>query len=114
MSESHLPDCLLSCRDAGAGLVISHIKLDNFLSLNLRILSVRTGGRQLVITGAMMVSRSSSGARAGVGGASVTSPMWMPRMSTSLTIYREIVNTTITPLAVSPVELDQRVPAAQD
>ena len=42
VSESHLPDCLFSCRDAGAGLVISHIKLDNFLSLNLRILSVRT------------------------------------------------------------------------
>ena len=46
VSESHLPDCLLSCRDAGAGLVISHIKLDNFLSLNLRILSVRTFNRE--------------------------------------------------------------------
>ena len=42
VSESHLPNCLLSCWDAGAGLVIGHIKLDNFLSLNLRILSVRT------------------------------------------------------------------------
>ena len=70
-------------------------------------------GRQLVITGAMMVSRSSSGARAGVGGASVTSPMWMPRMSTSLTIWREFCkhsnNTN-----VLPVELDQCIPAAQD
>ena len=57
----------------------------------------------------MMVSRSGGGA---VGGASVTRPMWMPRMSTSL---RNILpSTQCHNLIWTPVKLDQRVPAAED